>query len=458
MNMADNLSTAIMQTLTDSCPDMDWASGSVARELIAVPAALLGTVFDKYVKDAYKLFDIDALRSDPENNKEAIDKWFSMLNIEDNNEQTAYGKIKIYLSAMTNTLVIMKGTAFTVANVRVLASETTTWAGMDITDATDVSYATNYPDGSYSIELDVAVTSTTSISLAVGTAVSWTSAPSNVTGVYVSSAIAGGTTKLTYAEKAEKIYDMLQKPSLTTESNIQALLRNTFPTVINSVKVGRRESTSVNTVNLYVKPVRAPEVFTITADINNGECAFSGCGIYAITSVSVNNKDISDYSVHFEGTIGASDSIIKISLPTITNGKITVCCEGFRAFNDIAAMLNDVHTLSACRFRLLLPTIVYINVAIKTDNTLTDTAKQAVYDYINTCTMNTTVLSDTSLSVILTKQGIVTKGPTLYTADIVHGTTKYVQTAVGAINLSQLSFDSDIPTACYSFFNSVSVL
>lgn len=455
--MADNLSTVIMKTLSESCPDMDWASGSVARELIAVPAALLGTVFDKYVQDAYRMFDINALRSDPENNKEAIDEWFSLLNMEDKREQTAYGKIKIYLSDINSTLVIMKGTMFSIGTVKVSAVDTTTWLGVNSTSV-DGAYATLYPDGTYSIEIDVAATSRVSIAIKTGTSVSWTSAPSSVQGVYVSSAIAGGTTKLTYAEKAEKIFDALQKPSLTTADNMQALLRNTFPNVINSVKVGRRNSSDINTVNVYVKPVRAPETFNLTSTARNGMCSIRGCGVYAVTGVIYDNKPVYDYTVSFDGVIGSSDSIIHISFPKKIEGSVTVTCEGFSSFVDIDNILNSVNALSACSFRILMPTVAYIGVDIQTDAELTDDNKQAIYDYINTCTLNSTVMSDTQLNVILTNQGIVTKGPTFYTANIVHGITKHVTTAAGSLNIAQLSFDSDVPTACYSFIDNIGTI
>ena len=446
-----------MRTLTDSCPDMDWSAGSIARELIAVPAALLGSVFDKHVQDAYRVFDIQALRNDPENNKETIDKWFAMLNLEDNREQTAYGKLKIYLSTLTNNLVIMKGTVFTVNDVKVSATDTTTWLSAN-SSSYDGTYPIAYPDGTYSLEINVSATSTASVALAAGTAVSWTSAPSNVTGVYVSSAISGGTTKLTYAEKAEKIFDTLQQPSYSTEANIQALLRNTFPTMINSIKVGRRTSSNTNTVNLYVKPTRAPETFNVDVIVSDNKCRLNGCGIYAVTGVVYDNKPVYDYTVSFDGTVGASDSFIEIAINTVKDGVVTVTCEGFSTLADIHNMLNDVHTLSACSFRLLLPTIAYINIDIQTDDAFTDAAIQDIYDYVNTSTLNTTVLSDTHLCTILKDQGIITKGPTFYTADVVHGTTKHVVTAVGAINVAQLSFDSDVPTACYAFSESVGTI
>lgn len=458
MIMADNLPTVIMQTLTDSCPDMDWAAGSVARELVAVPAAMLGATFDKYVQDAERLFDINALRTSPELYKEQIDSWVEWLGLSTERSTRSSGKIKIYLSDLSETLVIMEGTQFSTESALLQASSITSWAA-PATIGTDYTYATAYPDGTYAIEIDVTAVAPSAVTIAEGTVLNWDSAPSYVTGVFVASAINGGQVDMTYNEKAELIYDTLQPRTVTSSDNLQALLRIQYPHIVNSARIGRRTGDITSTANVYVKPVRSPQeiIYKLTADTKEGKSfTFNGCGIYAVKSVEADYAIVSDYTVTYSGAVGASDSRITITTNNAYT-EITVVCTGFSDFNEIHSILNNTQTLSPCSFRLCMPTVAYVAVEIHTNDELTDEAQTALQHYINTLTLNADAVSDTDIRVVLEDYGITLTAPSFYTINVVHGEYKYTHTATGAVSLSQLSAGSDTPIACYSFLDSIGV-
>lgn len=456
--MADSLPTVIMQTLTDACPDMDWAAGSVARELVAVPAAMLGATFDKYIQDAERIFNIKAILADPEQYKEQIDQWIEWLGLDITQDMQATGKVKIYLEDISGALVIMEGTQFSAADAFLQSTSTTSWVKPeDIT--TEYSSAIAYPDGTYSVEIDVLAAAPSTIAIEAGTAVEWLSAPATVTGVFVSSAINGGKAEMTYNEKAALVYDTLQQHTMTSSDGLQALVRTQYPYLVNSLCTGRRTGESTTTATVYAKPVKSPQSInrTIFPDSVNGTVyTFSGCGIYAITQVICNNRVVTDYTVTYKNTVGASDSIICLTT-TEPMGELTVVCTGFEQFPEIHAVLNNQQALSLYKFRLCMPAIAYISVALHTEDELTALAQTAIQDYINTLPMTTTLISDTNISKVLADYGITLTAPSFYTATVVHGSHQHVTTAIGSISVAQLMSDSSAPTACYTFFNNIGV-
>jgi hypothetical protein len=190
--MNTNFPTVIMQTLSEACSDMDWSTGSVARELIAVPTAMLGSAFDQYVQDAERIFDITAIRENPEQYTEQIDQWLAWLGISTTREMQAAGSIKVYLSNLDSDLTIMEGTQFDTPYARLQATETTTWTTPERVTSIDTAVAQCFPDGTFAIEFPVISAVFDSVSVATGTTLEWVSAPDNVTGVFVSSAVNGG--------------------------------------------------------------------------------------------------------------------------------------------------------------------------------------------------------------------------------------------------------------------------
>lgn len=454
--MRESLRTIILQELRARFPGINWSLGSLIRELVVEPLASLGELLDSYVQKAESSMNITAICQAPAEHSEELDTWIERLGITLPEDGYSSGYVQL-LAEYPEYMIIPRGTVFTWGDDLWLeVTEETEWGGSSGRQYTRRSA------GAYVAEVPVKMQTAVSATITAGSPVNWAEAPEHIYDIYTSSPIVGGYSGTSPQLKANLIQAALTPHAFTGEDCMAAALRKKFPADIVDAKVGTRDSDNVSAVSLFLKPSKAPGVFTSTVPAyedttGNTVVRISGSGVMSVLAVTdTNGVPCSILTQDVHGTLGDSDSVVRLTVAGVRSGDaVIVRLKGFHIYTECADWLNAGTQGLPFTYRLKLPAIAEIGVMLNISDEITGNVKTTIQNYINHKPLDAEI-TDSELSALLSEQGVTTTGAHAYTSALMHGTnSSAISATVGGISPSESFWAQGKPVAMYSYYNKI---
>ena len=451
--MSESLRNILQQEIRDKFPGLDWRLGSVFRELVVEPLCKLADKLDSSIASATASLDVKTICENPLEYEEELDSWLSRLGLTINKNPKSTGMVRIICSS-GDRIKIPRNTAFTWnGEIAVYVSEDLAISSVADPNRLSTDIAFNSYNGlMYSADIPVSSSDTYGGTLDVDTPLNWVGAPAQVHDIYISSAVSGGRTMITAADKANILMSSFTQDGMSGTAGIKKCLIRNFPNVVQDAKTGK--FVKGEGVNIYIKPTKQPAEFEVSALTDtNGVTTISGCGIYRVVSVySVSDGKYLDYSYTYEGSVGSSSSSIKIETDK-TREAINIKVLGFGEYSAIKSWLDGEGVGSPFSFNLAVPAVGSVKLSSTVSGTVPAAARTEISEYITALPIDSTV-SGSDISKILSKYGVFLTRSPVFSISVLHrGITRvYTDNGISGGLLGMLDGD---PLALYANENSI---
>ena len=450
--MSESLRNILQQEIRDKFPSLDWRLGSVFRELVVEPLCRLADKLDASVATATAKLDIKTICENPLEYEEELDSWLERLGLTINRNPKSTGTVRIICDSKKR-IKIPRNTALTWnGEIAVYVSEDLSVSDPEDPERleTDILF-TSYNGLMYSADIPVSSSETYGGTLDVNTPLNWVGAPAHVRDIYVSSAVSGGRTMITAADKANLLMDAFTQDGMSGTAGIKKCLVRNLPNMVQDAKTGTiREGSGVN---IYIKPTKQPAEFNVSALTNaDGETEISGCGIYRVVSAVSSDGSYMDFSYSFEGAVGSSKTIIKIKTSK-PRESVNIKVLGFGEYPTIKDWLDGEGVGSPFNFNLMVPAVGSVKLFSTVSGAVPEAARTEISEYITALPLDSTV-SGSDIAKILGKYGVFMLRAPVFSVSVLHrGITRvYTENSISRGLLGLLDGD---PLALYANENSI---
>ncbi len=437
--MADLYDT-ILQAVKDRCPNINWRLGGLLRELLVEPINAMQNSVQAYISEALSNLDLTTALSSPAEYEATLNVWMKRLHIASPTSRKSTGEIALLLEPTSDSLTIPQRTKFECGDVQLVTESSYTFAPSQFTQISAECWSCTVP---------VSSATASCLNVAAGSPVTWSSAPSIISDMFVSTAITGGSTELTAQEKANLITAELDSGAISGEQAISTALRKRFQGSVVSALLG---SYNVVKMPLYVKfkqiPTTSTGSFQVVHDKNTGS---NYVNIPATGLVKV--LSINDGSESLNFTIVESyDDYVKaeINKDKLNTDSVSVTYMLFTELPKVSAWLNAAQRALPYRFDCKTPVVANLKLFVNTGGLDIDlSTRSKVQEYICDKPLNSDI-RDSEIIAILKSNRYNVNGSILYSVSIATPTYSNVWSSSGSVSpAGQISLEG-VPVAFYS--------
>jgi hypothetical protein len=408
-----NVSDFIFSYLKDKLPSINWNIGSTIRELIASPITIIAERAIKALNSQVNAVSVQAYLEDSDLYADDINNTFAALGLQENKSVLSEGIITILTHSDKPGAVYKNTSMYYNDQVVIVAEDTypsiTYKANEGFTQLRQIGYK------SYMFDVKVRAYDANTY-LANGTKLVWDEAPDDIYDITVSSAVSGGRTEMTLAEKAESIKNYVAPNVLTLNDGITKQLKETLPDIV----VDAKYATDIidNTKSyLYVKTTKAPGYYFINVTGYRNESGLyvvqtSELGIISILSAYKN-----DISVNIQ-QIQINNNSIYCTLEYKDGGPVETFSLQVYGMQDAKVIQNfiDGYTLgSPFNIEVKAPSTFDLSVEFKyTGQELTDQQVKEICALVQFSGLNK-LITDNDIRSIIEPYGAILVGSGIYT-------------------------------------------
>lgn len=439
-----SITTLIYQYLRDRFSKLDWAPGSIIRELVAEPLVGLSEQANTTINNVYTSLDISELLANPEVHADEIDQLFKSLGLTNPTTQNSSGAVRLLVTG-GDSFQIMSGTSF-------VYEDTVLGVTGNFTATLTPSAPTDLPlmqVGVDSYEVIVPVSATSGIcGLSEGTELTWSGISANVYSASVYSNITGGRNAYTATQKINRIRQYLAPQSLTCREGLVRTFNYNNPELV--VDCLPTRNGSLGAVELFVKTSAAPSTWRI-----NATAVRQSSGYYQVNIPATGIAKIKTINGATPVSVDISDRVLTAVYPSDGSADTEdAAVEVFGLADAVTAQqaVDQYTENTGVRFNVRTPRLLEVSMYLPVSGAISTTALNAIVTAVNNTLLDSNAIGDTVVRNILADYNITLSGTGVYTLrDYETGRTV---SNVGTINATSFSRTTK-PVAVYSAINLV---